>query len=279
MAADKVDVTVNRAAQILRSARRVVALTGAGVSTPSGIPDFRSPEYGLWQQVDPLAVASRWGFEQHPDRFYAWIRPLAAALAAARPNTAHYAMAALEREGVVRTVITQNVDGLHQAAGSQGVLEIHGHLREVVCLRCDGRERAENLVLRFRDTGQVPRCECGGVMKPNVVLFGDSLLPGATRAAENAIADGDVMLVVGSSLAVIPAGDWPGRMIAQGGELIVVNRTPTPWDDRARVVVRGDASELLPAIARELGIRVIGVRQRVRQSVRQAIDRLVPEVG
>jgi NAD-dependent deacetylase len=273
-----VDQLARKAAQILRTSNYTVALTGAGISTPSGIPDFRSPGYGLWQQVDPMEVASRWGFERHPEKFYAWVRPLASALAAARPNSAHRALAALEAAGLIQAIITQNVDGLHQRAGSRNVIEVHGHLREATCLVCDTRQPDANLLEQFRAGGQVPRCACGGVLKPSVVLFGEPLPADAVRAAEEAIARCDAMLVAGSSLEVIPVGDWPAEVAIQGGNLIIVNQTPTPLDHGAAVVIHGDVSEVLPAIARLAGIRVWTVRQRIRRLVNRAVDRLVPQV-
>lgn len=272
------DPLVRSAARILAAANYAVALTGAGISTPSGIPDFRSPNYGLWQQVDPMEVASRWGFERHPEKFYAWVRPLALAMAAARPNGAHHALAALEAAGLIKAVITQNVDGLHQEAGSRNVLEVHGHLREAFCLACEATYPGADLLQRFQATGQVPRCSCGGVLKPSVVLFGDPLPARVLRAAQAAVARCDVMLVAGSSLEVVPAGDWPGEVVAQGGDLIIVNRTPTPYDGVATVVIHKDVSEALPAIAHMAGVRVFGLRERIRQRIGHMLDRMLPRI-
>ncbi len=267
---------IQHAARLLQEAEYAVALTGAGISTPSGIPDFRSPGSGLWAQVDPMEVASRWGFLRHPEKFYAWVRPLADTMAAAKPNSAHHALAALEAAGMIRTVITQNVDGLHQAAGSRNVLEVHGHFREATCLHCAAVHPGEGLLQRFQETGQAPRCACGGVLKPNVVLFGDPLPPDVLREAQRAVRRCDVMLVAGSSLEVVPAGDWPGEVVARGGKLIIVNMTPTPFDPRADVVIHGDVSQVLPEIAHAAGVKVLGWRERVRQRVQQAVERRVP---
>lgn len=272
------DRLVRRAARMLRSAEHGVVLTGAGISTPSGIPDFRSPAYGLWQRVDPFEVASRWGFQRDPEKFYAWVRPLAAAIADAQPNAAHQALAALEAAGCVQRVITQNVDGLHQAAGSQEVLEVHGHLREAKCAVCEARYLGGDLLRRFRDTGQVPRCACGGALRPTVVLVGEPLPPETLRQAENDVAECDVMLVAGSSLEVVPAGDWPAEVVAGGRALIIVNRTATLLDDVATVVIHGDVSDVLPAIARAAGVQVQTQRDRIRRSVHDVIDALVPKL-
>lgn len=266
------------AARLLLEAEYAVALTGAGISTPSGIPDFRSPGSGLWAQVDPMEVASRWGFLRHPEKFYAWVRPLAATMAAAKPNRAHLALAALEAAGVIQTVITQNVDGLHQAAGSRNVLEVHGHFREAVCLRCETEYPGEGLLKQFQETGQAPRCACGGVLKPKVVLFGDPLPPDVLQEAQRAVRRCDAMLVAGSSLEVVPAGDWPGEVVARGGKLIIVNMTPTPLDPRADVVIHGDVSQVLPEIAHAARVKVMGLRERIRQRLQRTVDRRLPRI-
>lgn len=268
----------SRAAQLLSTARHAVALTGAGISTPSGIPDFRSPSAGLWAHADPFEVASRWAFERHPERFYAWVQPLAVAIATAHPNEAHRALAALERAGLIHAVITQNIDGLHQRAGSHNVLEVHGHLREATCLACLATWPGEELLERFVSTGSAPRCPCGGVLKPNVVLFGDPLPTEVLQAAQRAVAECDVMLVAGSSLTVTPVGDWPAEVLTHGAELIIVNRTPTPLDDEATVVMHADVSQALPAIARLAGVKTSIFRQKMWQQIDRVLDRLVPRV-
>lgn len=225
-----------------------------------------------------MEVASRWGFQRHPDKFYAWVRPLASSIAEARPNSAHHALAALETAGLLQTIVTQNVDGLHQRAGSRHVLEVHGHLREATCLMCDTTRPSDNLLVQFRDTGQVPRCACGGLLKPSVVLFGEPLPADEVRAAEEAIASCDALLVAGSSLEVIPACDWPAEVAARSGNLVIVNQTPTYLDDRAAVVIHDDVADVLPAIARLAGVRVWTFRLRMRRLVNRAVARLAPTV-
>ena len=175
------DGQIERAGRLLREARYAIALTGAGISTPSGIPDFRSPGSGLWETANPFVVASIYGFRLRPRAFYDWVRPLAAKAMTAEPNPGHTALAALESHGVLKAIITQNIDGLHHKAGSHEVLELHGHMREMSCLRChrvaSTDERLEAFLSAADASAQVPRCEtCGGVMKPNVVLFGEPLL-------------------------------------------------------------------------------------------------------
>ena len=210
------DKLINRAAQLLRQADSAVALTGAGHSTPSGIPDFRSPESGLWTQVDPLAVASLLAFRLRPQGFYDWIRPLARMMLEAQPNPGHHALAQLEKAGLLRSVITQNIDGLHQAAGSLRVHEVHGHMREATCIHCYRVVPAESLIEEFLAEGQVPRCTCGGVMKPNVILFGEQLPLNVLTAARQDTTACDLMLVIGSSLTVEPVSDLPLMALGHG---------------------------------------------------------------
>jgi NAD-dependent deacetylase len=244
---------IDRAAEILRVARHAVALTGAGVSTPSGIPDFRSPHNGLWSTVDPLEVATIYAFRENPARFFNWIRPLALTLRDARPNAAHLALAQLERAGIVHSVITQNIDGLHQRAGSTRVAEVHGHVREATCLGCYCVVPAETYLAPLIADGEMPRCpQCGGVLKPNTTLFGEALPAQAMLAATQAARRCDVMLIAGSSLEVAPAGDLPELALAHQARLIIVNLSDTHLDSRADVLIRGDVAEALPQIAARL---------------------------
>jgi NAD-dependent deacetylase len=237
------------AVELLKGAQYAVALTGAGVSTPSGIPDFRSPDSGLWSQIDPLEVASLVGFRLNPERFYSWIRPLAHLLFEAVPNPAHIALARLEELGVIRALITQNIDMLHSRAGSHTIFELHGHLREATCVECFHLYALQDIIRDFVTTGQPPRCPaCDGLLKPNVILYGEQLpfqvFQGALQAARQA----DVMLVVGSSLTVAPAADIPAASLVRGGRLIIINYEPTYLDDEAQVVIREDVAEVLPRL-------------------------------
>ena len=248
--ADEIGADIARAAVLLREARYAIALTGAGSSTPSGIPDFRSPGSGLWEDVDPMEVASIHTFRQHPEAFYDWMRPLVTTLLAAQPNPAHLALAELEEGGWLEAVITQNIDDLHQRAGSREVLELHGHLREATCIRCYQVLPTGELLDDFLASGKVPRCPaCGGVMKPNVVLFGEQLPVVAVNAAMAHVRQADLMLIAGSSLEVVPASWLPLRVHERGGRLIVVNLTPTYVDDVAEVVIHADLAQVLPHIA------------------------------
>mgnify|MGYP001562821637 FL=1 len=241
---------INQAGALLRRSREAIAFTGAGISTPSGIPDFRSPGSGLWEHVDPMEVASLAAFRYHPERFYAWLRPLASTLAAAQPNAAHRALAEMESAGLLKMVITQNIDELHVRAGSRRVLEMHGSLRQATCGRCRRVEAGPPLLAEFIATGNVPRCrECGGVMKPNAILMGEQLLESVLREARAAAGRCDVMLVAGSSLEVMPSAALPLEAVSHGARLIMVNIGPTYLDERADVLIRADVADILPQIA------------------------------
>lgn len=241
---------ISQAVDLLHRSEHTVALTGAGISTPSGIPDFRSPESGLWNNVDSLQVASIYAFRRRPQAFYDWIRPLAQLTLEAQPNPAHEALATLEAHGPVESVVTQNIDMLHGRAGSRVVLEVHGHLREVTCIDCYGVYPSGEYLKAFVVDGEVPRCrDCGGVIKPNVILFGEQLPVRVMNAARKEARRCDLMLVAGSSLTVAPAGDLPLLALQHGARLIIVNKEPTHVDDQADVVIPGDVVDVLPALA------------------------------
>ncbi len=245
---------IAQAADLLRHARSALALTGAGLSTPSGIPDFRSPQSGLWAQADPLEVASLLTFRYEPERFFAWVRPLAALVRQARPNPAHTALAQLEAAGRLKSVLTQNIDGLHRRAGSRSVLELHGGLATATCVRCYKRWPGEPVLDAFIDSGTLPSCaDCGGLLKPDVTLMGEELAAGVLRAARWAARDCDVMLVAGCSLEVMPAAGLPLDALEHGARLILVNWQPTYVDERAAVLIEGDVAEVLPQIALAAG--------------------------
>jgi NAD-dependent deacetylase len=238
-----------RAATLLREARYAVVLTGAGISTPSGIPDFRSPSTGLWERVDAFTAASLGGFRRRPEAFYDWLRPLACKIYEAEPNPAHLSLAELERRGIVKAVITQNIDLLHSRAGSRVVHEVHGSIREAVCLDCQAIYPAERYVEAFVARGELPRCPAdGAILKPNVVLFGEMLPLDAYEAALQAAQRCDVMLVAGSSLTIAPASDYPLHAVEHGARLIIVNREKTYADRFASVVMHDDVATVLPQL-------------------------------
>lgn len=239
------------AAALLRHAKRAVVLTGAGISTPSGIPDFRSEGTGLWSRDEPLEVASLNTFRTHPERFFEWFRPLAGQILNAQPNAAHIAVSELERAGLACVVVTQNIDGLHQKAGSQRVIEMHGTLQTLSCTRCFRRFDSRGFIRPFIDEGTIPRCpECAAVLKPDVILFGEQLPQTAWFEAQKESRRCDLMVVAGSSLEVLPVAGLPMQAVDRGAHLIVVNNSPTYINVRADVVIMDDVASILPEIAK-----------------------------
>jgi NAD-dependent protein deacetylase/lipoamidase len=242
-----------RLAELLAGAARAIALTGAGVSVPSGIPDFRTPETGLWTKVDPIEVAHIDVFRRDPERFWSYYRPRFHALGDKEPNAAHEALAELERRGLIDGVITQNIDRLHRAAGSQNVIEVHGSIETSSCTACAAAFGLEEVEGLFDERGVALCSACGGAVKPDVVLFGE-LLPEAAidRATELAEA-ADLMLCVGSSLAVHPVAGLPQLTLEAGGRLAIVTKGDTPYDDDAEVRLGGEVDEELTALLAALG--------------------------
>jgi NAD-dependent protein deacetylase/lipoamidase len=237
-----------RLAELVSRSETVVALTGAGVSVPSGIPDFRTPETGLWAKVDPMEVAHIDVFERDPARFWSYYRPRFHALGDRRPNAAHEALAELERRGRLAGVITQNIDRLHRAAGSKNVVEVHGSIETSACRRCAASYALEEVDALFDEEG-VARCsECGGPVKPGVVLFGELLPEEAMAQAQALAAAADLMLCVGSSLVVHPVAGLPGITLAGGGRLAIITKGPTPYDADATVRLDGEVDEELAAL-------------------------------
>jgi NAD-dependent protein deacetylase/lipoamidase len=242
-----------RLADLIRTSQPCVALTGAGVSTESGIPDFRSPG-GLWAQFDPLDYGSIRSFRADPERVWRFYAPRFAGLTDAEPNAAHHALAELERRGLVDAVVTQNIDRLHERAGSREVVEVHGSIRTSSCPRCGAVHHLAEVLGLIRAGGGVPRCpRCGAVLKPDVVFFGE-LLPEAAIDRATALArTARLMLVVGSSLEVFPVAGLPLETLDQGGRLAIVNRGATPYDAQAAVRLDGSAGEILAEVVAQLG--------------------------
>jgi NAD-dependent deacetylase len=241
------------AVDLLRRSRRIVALTGAGVSTESGLPDFRSPG-GLWAGVNPLEVATLTAFRRRPRAFYDFYRARLALLVGAQPNAAHYALVALEAHGLA-AVITQNVDGLHQRAGSRRVIELHGNLREAACPSC-GWRGSITLITEALDRGALPVCPaCGSHPKPNVVLFEELLPVDAYEAAEREVQSADLLLVVGSSLQVTPAAWLPEVAWTAGAAVVIVNDEPTVADRVATATLRGRAAKVIPDLVAAVAAR------------------------
>ena len=244
---------ISKAVTLIRSARNLAAFTGAGISTASGIPDFRSPNSGLWEAADPMLVASIFGFRANPGAFFDWVRPLAKTILDAKPNPAHMALAHLERIGILKAVITQNIDMLHQRAGNQIVYELHGHFREATCTHCFRTFDGEAILQEFLRSRDIPRCDtCNSVLKPNVILFGEQLPIQALRHAQDAAKQADVLLIIGSSLEVAPASEIPLLARRHGAKIVIINLEQTLMDGDADVVFHQDAAQLLPELIRGL---------------------------
>ncbi len=244
---------LERLAEMIRESRCTVALTGAGVSVPSGIPDFRTPETGLWANVDPMEVAHIDVFERDPARFWSYYRPRFASLGDKRPNAAHEALAELERRGLLEGVITQNIDRLHRAGGSRNVVEVHGSIETSSCTRCATVFEIDEVDALF-DEASVALCSsCGGAVKPDVVLFGELLPESAMVRARDLAERAELMLCVGSSLAVHPVAGLPQLTLERGGRLAIVTKGPTPYDADAELKLEGEVDAELESLLTALG--------------------------
>jgi NAD-dependent deacetylase len=240
---------VQTLAALVREAGSVVALTGAGISVPSGIPDFRSPGTGVWENVDPMEVAHIDAWRADPQRFWQFYGSRFQALEGKEPNAAHRALVELERRGRLDAVITQNIDMLHRKAGTRELVEVHGTIEHSSCLRCDARYALAEVRARLAaDPGGVPRCDCGHPLKPDVVLFGEWLPTDALDRAYELAGAADLLLCVGSSLEVHPISQLPGVTRANGGRVAVITQGATPWDGRAVVKLDGDVVAELEAL-------------------------------
>ena len=222
---------IRKAADLLKKADNTVVLTGAGSSTPSDIPDFRSSGSGLWTRFDPMEVASLTAFRRHPQQFFEWLRPLATRMVNAEPNPAHRALAALEKKGYIQTTITQNIDNLHQRAGAKNVLEVHGTLSTLSCIQCYRQYPSDEYIEAYIQEGEIPRCpHCDSILKPDAVLFEEQLPAQIWLQAKNACQACDLMIVAGSSLVVMPVAGLPMEAVHHGASILVINRTNTYVD-------------------------------------------------
>jgi NAD-dependent deacetylase len=245
-------VSLDEVAAWLRESRSTVALTGAGVSTESGIPDFRGPN-GIWTRDPASERLSNIGYYiANPEiRRESWRRRLDHPAWGARPNAAHRALAALEAAGRLELLVTQNIDGLHLAAGSSAerLVEIHGTIRETACLGCGDRRPMREVLARVQAGEPDPACErCRGILKSATVSFGQNLDPDLLARAEDAAAGAELFLAIGTSLTVYPVARLPEIALDAGARLVIVNAEPTPLDDLAHAILRGQAGEVLTAL-------------------------------
>ena len=236
-------------ASLLREADRAVVLTGAGISVPSGIPDFRTPGTGLWENVDPMEVAHIDAWRRDPDKFWSFYGQRFASLTDKEPNEAHLAVAELERRGLVRAVITQNIDRLHRLAGTERLIEVHGSIDRSVCMECGGKVPIDRVVRLLASGDGAPECEaCIAPLKPDVVLFGELLPERALADAQELAMNADLMICVGSSLEVYPVAGLPAITRGGGGRLALITQGPTPYDGDADVKLDGDVVTELRAV-------------------------------
>ena len=244
---------VKFAAELFQQAKHPLALTGAGISTPSGIPDFRSEGSGLWSKTEAMEVASLLTFRYNPLEFYNWFHRLARRIVDAEPNAAHIALASLEKLGCLDAVITQNIDVLHQKSGTKNVIEMHGTLRTLSCTQCFSQFDSADFLKAFIEDEVIPHCsDCGAILKPDVILFGEQLPQKEWLVAQKAARNCDLMIVIGSSLEVLPVAGLPIQTLDRGGHLIIINQTPTYLNVRADIVFTQDVAELLPVLAEEI---------------------------
>jgi NAD-dependent deacetylase len=237
----------------MKASSSTVALTGAGISVPSGIPDFRSPGTGLWTKVDPMKVAHIDAFHRDTKRFWEYYRPRFSTLADKEPNGAHLALADLEARGLLDAVITQNIDRLHALAGSKRVIEVHGSIATSSCTTCAARFGLDEVDALFDEDGIATCPGCMGKVKPDVVLFGELLPESAMTQASSLCERADLLLCIGTSLEVYPVAGLPELTLAGGGRLAVVTQGPTPYDSEATVRLGGDVVAELDAVLAELG--------------------------
>lgn len=238
-----------QAGELLLSSRRTLLLTGAGVSTRSGIPDFRSPGTGMWEWADPLEIASVWGVRAEPERFYRWLQPLAAKMRAAAPNPAHTGFARLQALGLLHAVVTQNIDDLHEQAGSQPVIHIHGAANSASCMDCHRAMEMTHFWQHLQGGVRVPTCPaCGQIVKPDVVLFGEELPGGLLAQAQEEAMRAELVIVAGSRLEVLPAADLPLLAKRAGARLLILNDGPTCLDAHADLLLHEDVTVSVPRL-------------------------------
>ena len=237
-----------RLAGLIRDSQSAVALTGAGISVPSGIPDFRTPGTGLWENVDPMEVAHIDAFHRDTARFWSFYRPRFQELGSKAPNPAHAALAELEARGMLSAVITQNIDRLHHKAGAREVIEVHGSIETSSCTTCGSSYDRESIEALFDEDGVATCGGCLGKVKPDVVLFGEFLPEGPMAAAQEACESCDLLICVGSSLEVYPVAGLPSVALRRGARLAIVTQGPTPYDRDATVKLEGDVVDELSAV-------------------------------
>ncbi|MFB0563102.1 MAG: NAD-dependent deacetylase [Candidatus Lokiarchaeia archaeon] len=239
-------------AKLIKESKKVVVLTGAGISVESGIPDFRGPD-GLWKRFSPEKVGTITSFLSNPEDWWKMAQEIAPVLFNAEPNLGHIALAELEKMGKVEAIITQNIDGLHQAAGSKNVVEVHGNVRSASCVQCKKKHSIEYVISEVGKGNFTPRCtDCNGMVKVDVVMFGEMLPEEAISEAYRLAQECDLLLVVGSSLVVYPVAALPGMALNRGAKTVIINMEKTGYTKYADYHIYGKAGEILPQIVEAL---------------------------
>lgn len=250
---------IEQVAKILLQHSPCVALTGAGLSTQSGLPDYRSPDKGLWEQLEKMPDSTSMlmtlqGFKENPEVFYSRFRSFLEKILSAKPNPAHIALAELEVCGYIQAIITMNGDLLHQKAGSQNVIEMHGTVDRAICISCYQPDEGIYHWQQYLENGKVPQCRhCGGIMKPDVILTGEQLPVKMVMKAKKLIHESNMILAVGTSFSGGPVMSWIEKACEQGKKIVIINLSPTILDTVAEVVIRTDVVEVLPALLEKLG--------------------------
>lgn len=255
MTQDRINEAADKVERLIRSSENAAALTGAGISTESGIPDYRTPGEGLWEKMD-MSVVSLDGFLKDPSRYYDYSKKLYEIRSQARPNAGHVLLANMEKKGFIKGVVTQNVDGLHGLAGSETVHELHGSLKLAVCMNCKSLSSMDDAMKKVFDGQNPPVCEdCGGVLKPNAVFFGEPLPRVPWENSVELVKNCDLLLIMGSSLQVSPTSALPDIVLNKGGKLIIINLTPTPYDNEAEAVIREKTAEFSSVLDEKLDVK------------------------
>lgn len=244
------------AAKFIKEADYIVVLTGAGISTPSGIPDFRTKKSGLWEKNDPLLVASLSSFLNQPMVFFNWLKPLVKDIYFSEPNAAHVSLAKLERENKLKAIVTQNIDNLHRKAGAKNVIEVHGSISELVCLQCNFKVIFdEHIVNNFIEKFEIPKCDhCQKYLKPSITLFEEMLPIDAWDSAFDHFQKADLVIVIGSSLEVYPANQLPEISVSKGAKLIINTFSKTLMDQKADLLLPYNVIEVWPKILEKLNL-------------------------
>lgn len=246
---NKLDEKIKKFAQLIIEAKKIVVLSGAGMSTESGIADFRSPGTGLWEKVDPNEFASIHSYVSDTQKNLKFMLEMGMNIFKAKPNNGHRSLTKLQKLGKLQGILTQNIDGLHQKARTKNIIELHGTANEAICMRCKEIYPITTMINQVLKGYYSPSCEvCGGLLKPNAIFFGEPLHSKTLNQADEMISDCDLFIVLGSSLLVYPAAFYPRKAISVGAKIAIINIQSTDMDENAEVVIHERIGDVLPKI-------------------------------